>query len=137
VPIEEAPGHRAYVAIDGGLSDNPRPQLYDAVYHATLANRVTESPSGTYRIAGKHCETDTLIDAVALPDPHPGDLLAVPATGAYGHAMASNYNRLGRAPVVFVRDGHARLAARRETLDDLLRLDVLPGDPALSPIPLA
>lgn len=136
VPINEDPGTRAYVAIDGGLSDNPRPQLYDAVYHATLANRATEVPSGLFRVAGKHCETDTLIDAVALPDPRPGDVLAVPSTGAYGHAMASNYNRLPRAAVVFVRDGHARLAARRETLDDLLRLDVLPDDPTGVPIPV-
>jgi diaminopimelate decarboxylase len=137
VPINEAPGERAYVAIDGGLSDNPRPQLYDAVYHAAVANRMREPITGTYRIAGKHCETDTLIDAVTLPHPRPGDLLAVPATGAYGHAMASNYNRLPRAAVVFVRDGHARLAARRETLDDLLRLDVLPDDPTGAPVPLA
>ena len=136
VPIKDAPGERAYVAIDGGLSDNPRPQLYDAVYHASLANRMTEAPVGTYRIAGKHCETDTLIDAVSLPEPRPGDILAVPSTGAYGHAMASNYNRLPRAAVVFVRDGHARLVARRETLNDLLRLDVLPDDPAAAPVAL-
>lgn len=134
VPVADPPGHRAYVAIDGGLSDNPRPQLYDAVYHATLANRAAEAPTGAYRIAGKHCETDTLIDTVDLPEPRAGDVLAVPSTGAYGHAMASNYNRLGRAAVVVVRDGEARLAARRETLDDLLRLDVLPDDPAGAPV---
>lgn len=137
VPIAEAPGLRSFVAIDGGLSDNPRPQLYDAAYHAILANRAADQPTGTHRIAGKHCETDTLIDAVDLPDPRPGDLLAVSSTGAYGHAMASNYNRLPRAAVVFVRDGLARLVARRETLDDLLRLDVMPGAPDGVPVDMA
>jgi diaminopimelate decarboxylase len=124
VPIDEPPGTRRYVAVDGGMSDNPRPQLYDAVYTAFLANRAAEGSVGEVRIAGKHCETDVLIPAVALPEPRAGDLLAVPVTGAYTYAMASNYNRLPRPAVVFVRDGRARLVVRRETLDDLIRNDV-------------
>ncbi len=110
-----------YVAVDGGMSDNPRPQLYAARYEALLANRAAEATSGEYRIAGKHCESgDVLIDRVALPEPRRGDLLAVPATGAYTLAMASNYNGLPRPAAVLVADGGARLIRRRETLDDLL-----------------
>ncbi|HVG97403.1 MAG TPA: diaminopimelate decarboxylase [Chloroflexota bacterium] len=123
VPVPEAPGTRRYVAVDGGMSDNPRPQLYDAVYTAFLANRAGETPDTEVRIAGKHCETDVLIGSVAVPDPRPGDLLAVPVTGAYTYAMASNYNRLPRPAVVFARDGAARLVVRRETLEDLIRND--------------
>jgi diaminopimelate decarboxylase len=111
-----------YVAVDGGMSDNPRPQLYGSPYEALLANRIEEPTSGTFRIAGKHCESgDVLIDAVDLPEPHRGDLLAVPATGAYTLAMASNYNGVPRPAAVLVADGRAELIRRRETLDDLLR----------------
>jgi diaminopimelate decarboxylase len=123
VPIPDDPGTRRYVAVDGGMSDNPRPQLYDAVYTAFLANRAGEGPDTEVRVAGKHCETDVLIGSVTLPDPRPGDLLAVPVTGAYTYAMASNYNRLTRPAVVFVRDGAARLVVRRESLEDLIRND--------------
>jgi diaminopimelate decarboxylase len=109
-----------YVAIDGGMSDNPRPQLYGARYHAILANR-TGPPDGTFRIAGKHCENgDVLIDAIDLPRPRRGDLLAVPATGGYTLAMASNYNAAPRPAAILVADGDARLIRRRETTDDLL-----------------
>jgi diaminopimelate decarboxylase len=109
-----------YVAIDGGMSDNPRPQLYGARYHAILANR-TAPPDGTFRIAGKHCENgDVLIDAIDLPRPRRGDLLAVPATGGYTLAMASNYNAAPRPAAVLVVDGNAKLIRRRETTDDLL-----------------
>jgi len=125
VPIAEPPGTRSYVAIDGGMSDNPRPQLYDAVYAAWVANKLDRPADTVVRIAGKHCETDTLIDAVTIQAPEPGDLLAVPCTGAYNYSMASNYNRLPRPAVVFVRDGTTRLVVRRETLDDLVRQDVL------------
>jgi len=112
----------AYVAVDGGMSDNPRPQLYGSRYEALLANRVGEPTSGTFRIAGKHCESgDVLIDAVELPEPHRGDLLAVPATGAYTLAMASNYNGVPRPAAVLVADGRVELIRRRETLDDLLK----------------
>src|SRR5207248_2247187 len=109
-----------YVAIDGGMSDNPRPQLYGARYHAILANR--DGPAdGAFRIAGKHCETgDVLIDSIELPRPHRGDLLAVPATGGYTLAMASNYNALPRPAAVLVGEGEAELLRRRETTDDLL-----------------
>jgi diaminopimelate decarboxylase len=111
-------------AIDGGMSDNPRPQLYGARYEALLANRAAEQPSGTFRVAGKHCESgDVLIEAVELPEPRRGDLLAVPATGAYTLAMASNYNGVPRPAAVLVADGSAELIRRRETIDDLLRFD--------------
>ena len=114
----------AYAAIDGGMSDNPRPQLYGARYEALLANRATEPATGSYRIAGKHCESgDVLIDGVELPEPHRGDLLAVPATGAYTLAMASNYNGVPRPAAVLVGDGRAELIRRRESTDDLLRFE--------------
>jgi diaminopimelate decarboxylase len=126
VNIPETPGKRLYVDIDGGLSDNPRPQLYEARYHAFLANRANAPADTTVTIAGKHCETDILIWNVAIPSPQPGDILAVPSTGAYNYAMASNYNRLPRPAVALVKDGHADLIVRRESLDDLVRNDVLP-----------
>jgi diaminopimelate decarboxylase len=113
-----------YVAVDGGMSDNPRPQLYGAAYDALLANRAGESPTRAIRVAGKHCESgDVLIDSVMLPPPRRGDLLAVPATGAYTLAMSSNYNGLPRPAAVLVRDGHAQLIRRRESIDDLLALE--------------
>jgi diaminopimelate decarboxylase len=114
-----------YVAIDGGMSDNPRPQLYGARYEALLANRADERAEGVYRVAGKHCESgDVLIEAVELPKARRGDLLAVPATGAYTLAMASNYNGVPRPAAVLVADGNARLIRRRETVDDLLAYEV-------------
>jgi diaminopimelate decarboxylase len=115
---------RVWVAVDGGVSDNPRPQLYDARYTALVADRADAEPTATYGIAGKHCESgDVLIDSVALADPRRGDLLAVPATGAYTLGMASNYNGVPRPAAVLVRNGDARLIRRRETVDDLLRLE--------------
>ena len=125
VPVAEAPGRRTYVAIDGGMSDNPRPQLYDAVYSALVANKAGAPARETVRVAGKHCETDILIQETAIQEPEPGDIMAVQSTGAYNYSMASNYNRLPRPAAVFVKDGTARLVIRRETLDDLLRQDVL------------
>ena len=117
-------GGVTYAAIDGGMSDNPRPQLYGARYEALLANRADELPSGVYRVAGKHCESgDVLIEAAELPAPRPGDVLAVPATGAYTLALGSTYNGVPRPAVVLVRDGEARLIRRRETLEDLLRFE--------------
>jgi len=113
-----------WVAVDGGMSDNPRPQLYDARYTALLAERADEPPSEDVSVAGMHCESgDVLIDDVSLPRATRGDLLAVPATGAYTLAMASNYNGVGRPAAVLVRDGEARLIRRRETTEDLLRLE--------------
>ena len=113
---------RTWVAIDGGMSDNPRPQLYDARYTALSATRADDPPDEVVSIAGMHCESgDVLIDDVALPSPRRGDLLAVPATGAYTLAMASNYNGVTRPAAVLVRDGEARVVRTRETTDDLLR----------------
>ena len=114
-------GDRRYVAIDGGMSDNPRPQLYQARYTALLANRADEQSDGLFTIAGKHCESgDVLIDGVELPEPRRGDLIAVPATGAYTLGMASNYNGVPRPAAVLVGGGEARVIRRRETVDDLL-----------------
>ena len=121
--VKRLPG-RTWVAVDGGMSDNPRPQLYDARYTALSASRADEPADETVSIAGMHCESgDVLIDDVALPSPRRGDLLAVPATGAYTLAMASNYNGVGRPAAVLVREGEAKLIRRRETIDDLLRLE--------------
>jgi diaminopimelate decarboxylase len=114
-----------FVTIDGGMSDNPRPAMYNARYTAFLANRADEAPTETYAVAGKHCESsDVLIERVELPEPRRGDLLAVPVTGAYTLSMSSNYNAVSRPPAVLVADGEARLIRRRETVDDLLALEV-------------
>jgi diaminopimelate decarboxylase len=113
-----------WAAVDGGTSDNPRPQLYGARYTALSATRADEFPSETVSVAGLHCESgDVLIDDVALPPPRPGDLLAVPATGAYALAMSSNYNATPRPAAVLVRDGESRVIRGRETIDDLLALE--------------
>jgi diaminopimelate decarboxylase len=113
-----------YVAIDGGMSDNPRPQLYGARHTALLANRADELPAGAYAVCGKHCEAgDVLIERVELPEPRRGDLLAVPATGAYTLAMSSAYNGVPRPAAVLTEAGDARLIRRRETVDDLLALE--------------
>jgi diaminopimelate decarboxylase len=126
VAIPEAPGTKTYVAIDGGLSDNPRPQLYDAVYEALVANKMGEPKDRTVTVAGKHCETDILIPTLQIGDVRTGDILAVQSTGAYNAAMASNYNRFTKPACVFVQDGQADLVSRRETLDDVIRLDAIP-----------
>jgi len=124
VGVVKRTGGIAYAAVDGGMSDNPRPQLYAARYEALLANRVSEATAGTYRIAGKHCESgDVLIDGVELPEPRRGDLLAVPATGAYTLGMASNYNGVPRPAAVLVADGKAELIRLRESLEDLLSFE--------------
>jgi diaminopimelate decarboxylase len=110
-----------YVAVDGGMSDNPRPQLYGARYTALLANRAGEGADGSYAVCGKHCESgDVLIERVRLPRPRWGDVLAVPGTGAYTLGMGSNYNGVPRPGAVLVKDGRARVIRRRETVDDLL-----------------
>ena len=124
IGVVKESGGVSFVAIDGGMSDNPRPQLYGARYEALLANRADELADGVYRVAGKHCESgDVLIDAAELPRPRRGDLLAVPATGAYTLAMGSTYNGVPRPAVVLVRDGEARVIRRRESTDDLLRYE--------------
>jgi diaminopimelate decarboxylase len=114
---------RTYVAVDGGMSDNIRPSLYGARYEAEIADRFGGETLST--VAGMHCESgDILARDVLLDDPRPGDVLVMPATGAYGHAMANNYNAVPRPPVVFCKDGDARLVIRRETHEDLTLRDV-------------
>ncbi len=113
-----------WVAVDGGMSDNLRPMLYGSRYEALLADRPLQAGERCH-LAGKHCESgDVIIHDVQLPDPAPGDIVLTPATGAYGYAMANNYNGVPRPPVVFVRDGEARLVVRRETFADLMSRDV-------------
>jgi diaminopimelate decarboxylase len=122
--VKRAGRSTIHVAIDGGMSDNPRPQLYGARYTALLANRADEPSAGAYSVVGKHCESgDVLISRVALPEPRRGDVLAVPATGGYALGLASNFNAVPRPAVVLVADGEARLIRRRETIDDLLALE--------------
>jgi diaminopimelate decarboxylase len=125
-PIKTIPGVRTYVAVDGGLSDNPRPALYEAEYTAIIANKANEPATTPVRVCGAHCETDTLIPETALQPVEEGDILAVFCTGAYNHAMASNYNRFRRPAMVLVANGQADLIYRRETLDDLVAHDVIP-----------
>jgi diaminopimelate decarboxylase len=121
--VKEIPGVRTYVDVDGGMSDNLRPMLYGARYEAEIADRFGGGTLCT--VAGMHCESgDVLVRDVLLDEPRPGDLLVTPATGAYGHAMANNYNAVPRPPVVFCKDADARLVVRRETYDDLTARDV-------------
>ncbi len=124
--IKHLPEIRTYVAVDGGMSDNPRPVLYDSGYEAFLPARVDADRSEHARVVGKHCESgDVLINDAMLPSGYAvGDVLATPVTGAYGHSMGSNYNKVTRPPVVFVRDGIARVVVRRETFADLVDLDI-------------
>ena len=116
---------RRYVSVDGGMSDNPRPALYDAQFSARIADRTSTAEPALVRVVGKHCESgDIVVDAEYLPaDVAPGDLLAVPATGAYCYALSSNYNHVPRPPIVAVRDGASRVIVRGETIDDLLARD--------------
>ena len=114
----------AYVAVDGGMSDNPRPALYGARYTALLADRAAEPPVRSYTVVGKHCESgDLLIESVELPEPQRGDILAVPATGAYTLAMSSTYNAVPRPAAILIDDGEVTVIRRRETIGDLLALE--------------
>jgi diaminopimelate decarboxylase len=124
--IKDVPGVRTYVSVDGGMSDNPRPVLYGSGYEAFLPRAVDADRPQRVTVVGKHCESgDVLVRDARVPaDLAVGDLLATPVTGAYGHSMGSNYNKVLRPAVVFVRDGDARLVVRRETYDDLLRCDL-------------
>ncbi len=123
--IKDIPGVRRYVAVDGGMGDNIRPKLYGARYEAYLASSPEAAADGKVTIAGKYCEsTDILITDIEMPALHTGDVIALPAAGAYCLAMASNYNGMPRPEVVMVRDGEARVIRRRETLDDLLAAEV-------------
>ena len=122
--VKEIPGVRTYVAVDGGMSDNLRPMLYGARYEAVIADRAGETPDTLATIAGMHCESgDVLVRDTELAGARVGDVLVTPATGAYGHAMANNYNGVPRPPVIFCRDGGARVVVRRETWDDLRSRD--------------
>ncbi|MDQ6928741.1 MAG: diaminopimelate decarboxylase [Actinomycetota bacterium] len=123
--IKDVPGVRTYVSVDGGMSDNPRPVLYGSGYEAFLPRATDAERAMAARVVGQHCESgDVLVRDARLPaDVAVGDLLCTPVTGAYGHSMASNYNKVPRAEVVFVKDGEATVVVRRETPDDLLRLD--------------
>ena len=121
--VKDVPGVRRYVAVDGGMADNIRPMLYGAAYEAEIADRVGDSTA--CRLVGMHCESgDVLIENARLEDPRVGDVAVVPATGAYGHSMASNYNAVPRPPVIFCSEGDARVVVRRETHEDLTARDV-------------
>jgi diaminopimelate decarboxylase len=124
--IKRIAGIRTYVAVDGGMSDNPRPVLYGSGYEAFLARSTDAERDMAVRVVGKHCESGDVIVAEAMipEDTEVGDVLVTPVTGAYGHSMGSNYNMVLRPPVVFVKDGAARLVVRRETYSDLLQRDV-------------
>jgi diaminopimelate decarboxylase len=114
-----------WVAVDGGMSDNLRPMLYGSRYEALVANRASAAPNERCRLAGKHCESgDVIVGDAWLADPVPGDVIATPVTGAYGYSMANNYNGVPRAPVIFCRDGEARVVVRRETYEDLAARDI-------------
>ncbi|MBK5115425.1 MAG: diaminopimelate decarboxylase, partial [Thermoleophilia bacterium] len=123
--VKEIPGVRTYVAVDGGMSDNLRPMLYDAGYEALIADRAGAVPDRRATVAGMHCESgDVLVRDAMLADPTVGDVLVTPATGAYGYAMANNYNGVPRPPVIFCEGGRAELVVRRESWDDLMSRDV-------------
>lgn len=125
--VKNIPGVRKYVSVDGGMTDNPRPALYQAKYEAMLANRGLDPIEEVVTIAGKCCETgDMLIWDIPLPAVKTGDILAVSCTGAYNYSMSSNYNRIRRPAVVFVKEGKAELVVKRETLQDLVQNDIVP-----------
>lgn len=122
---KDIPDVRKYVSVDGGMADNIRPALYEAKYDAIIANKAYDKVSETVSIAGKCCESgDMLIWDLEVPKVDPGDILLMLSTGAYGYAMASNYNRLAKPAVVFVEDGQAQLVVKRESLEDILRNDL-------------
>lgn len=123
--VKHIPGVRTYVSVDGGMSDNLRPMLYQARYEGLLANKMGADPAGEVTVAGKHCESgDIIISDVALPEVVVGDILCTPATGAYGYAMANNYNKQPRPAVVMVAEGSSHVIVKRETFPDMVRLDV-------------
>lgn len=125
--IKEIPYLRKYISVDGGMADNPRPALYNAVYHAVIANKYNKPATELYTISGKCCETDMLIKDIILPKAAPGDIIAVLNTGAYNYSMSSNYNRLNKPPVVLLRDDKAELMVKRDTYENLIRNDVVPS----------
>ena len=124
--VKSIEGIRTYVSVDGGMSDNPRPMMYGSAYEAFDPARTSTDRTEHVRIVGKHCESGDIVinDALVAPNIQPGDLLVTPVTGAYGHSMASNYNKVPRPAVVFVANGAAREVVRRETYEDLVRFDI-------------
>jgi diaminopimelate decarboxylase len=119
------PGVRTYVSVDGGMSDNIRPALYDSRYEVAVANRLNDAPEETITLAGKYCESgDILAKDVSLPRLRAGDVIAMPAAGAYAPSMASNYNASLKPAIVLVENGEAKLIRRRETYEDLLRCEI-------------
>jgi diaminopimelate decarboxylase len=119
--IKEIPDVRTYVSVDGGMTDNIRPGLYQAEYESIIANRVSESKDTLVSISGKCCEsTDILIKNIYLPNPQPGDILAVLSTGAYGYSMANNYNKIRIPPVVVAKDGESKLIVKGQSYEDLI-----------------
>ena len=124
--VKEIPGVRTYVSVDGGMADNPRYILYQSEYDFVAAARADQPRDRTVTVAGKCCESgDLLGENVPIQEVHSGDVLAVLATGAYNYSMSSNYNRIPKPPVIFVKDGEARVVVKRETLEDLTRNDLL------------
>ena len=122
--VKEIPSYKNYVAVDGGMTDNPRYTLYQAEYTILLANRANEKADFLCTVAGCCCESGDLIqENVPMPRPNRGDLVAVLTTGAYNYSMASNYNRIPRPPVVMIKDGEDRVVVRRETYEDIVRND--------------
>ena len=123
--IKDVPGIRKFVSVDGGMGDNIRPALYQAEYEVIAANKANLEPAEKVTIAGKYCESgDLLASDIMLPKLEPGDLLAIPAAGAYCPSMASNYNMNPRPPMVLVKDGKSRLIRRRESYQDMMHCDV-------------
>ena len=124
--VKSIDGIRTYISVDGGMSDNPRPMMYGSAYEAFDPARTSADRTEHVRIVGKHCESGDIVihDALVAPNVQPGDLLVTPVTGAYGHSMASNYNKVPRPAVVFVANGAAREVVRRETYEDLVRFDI-------------
>ncbi|MDP4691404.1 MAG: diaminopimelate decarboxylase, partial [Ilumatobacteraceae bacterium] len=122
---KDIPGVRSYVAVDGGMSDNPRPMMYGSGYEAFMPTLPGALRPRNVRVVGKHCESGDIVieDAKVPAELEVGSLLATPVTGAYGYSMASNYNMVTKPAVVFVKDGHARVVRRRETYEDLLTLN--------------
>ncbi len=124
--VKEIPGVRTYVAVDGGMCDNPRYILYQSEYEAMVANKASQPRLRTVTIAGKCCESGDLIgERMPLQEVQAGDIIAVLSTGAYNYSMSSNYNRIPKPAVVMLRDGKDRVVVRRETLDDIIRNDLL------------
>ena len=123
--VKHIPGIRTYVSIDGGMTDNPRYALYQSKYDAIVANKASQPKNSVVTIAGKCCESGDLIgEGMSIQEAAPGDIIAVCATGAYNYSMASNYNRVGKPAVVFVKDGSSKVVVKRETLDDIIRNDI-------------